>query len=667
MTYWVDPTRPDDTGDGMSLLTAKKTIPAGLALLTTKGDILNLVNSGDHDWPLSASETDINSGAGTDFTTDPGYTIRGVDSSENPALISIKPAGADGVRRMVRFRSGSGYNIFENLIFDSLGKVTDTNSHQAIRMRDNGAGPVLIRYSAMLGGPSGTMSAGTRELFEVDSIGSSTETFQIEYCYFQNADSPLGSAVGYGGGLLKTKLDHCVFIYDDTSHTRAGAFYNQGFWATTDLNVVTLTYNTIYEEAGGSLGDIFFYQPNASIDVNICDCHSNFLWRDGPTATSVGAFMRGSPASTGVTHSGTIDYNVLLGGPNLDGTELLSYELYQLPWDANDDDAAPPDTQPNDVVEWTQANTAKFNDPSTTFDWEMPNGLMITIARDLRPIAHKAAGLGGTAPGALPPAATDYSVTVTSDRLNPEPEENVQLTIVLANSGTDAADVEVTAIIPSGLTYVSHSPTAGTYDQGTGLWDVPDLDDGTSETLIINVQVDADQGGNDITFIATQTDGNPSDDSVPANNTDSVTLSVVDTGDVGDPGGDGARPFLDVFPIYAPIWKIDVNTWMKTKKNRVERHALRASAEERSIREISFRRLDLAPTETLALNIGGIQRGRYLIMEATSNVEVSVGDTTLQALPDASFVFIGAGDFENVQLVNNSATDTATVLIGVTD
>jgi hypothetical protein len=154
---------------------------------------------------------------------------------------------------------------------------------------------------------------------------------------------------------------------------------------------------------------------------------------------------------------------------------------------------------------------------------------------------------------------------------------------------------------------------------------------------------------------------------VPANNSASVTLEVVDTGDVGDPGGGGVVPFLDVFPIYADVWFIDVNSWMKTVKNRVAQHTLRKDVEQRPIREISARSLALAPSTTLELNIGGIQRGRYVIIESTEVIQVSLGNTVDNFLPDGTFVFLGGGDFEKVTLKNNSATETASILIGVTD
>jgi large repetitive protein len=88
------------------------------------------------------------------------------------------------------------------------------------------------------------------------------------------------------------------------------------------------------------------------------------------------------------------------------------------------------------------------------------------------------------------PPAADLSVTVTADDTTPDANQQVTFTIVVTNGGPDqATGVVVTDLLPAGLTYVSDTPSAGTYDETTGVWTVGTIDNGDSETLTIVVTV----------------------------------------------------------------------------------------------------------------------------------------------------------------------------------
>lgn len=386
------------------------------------------------------------------------------------------------------------------------------------------------------------------------------------------------------------------------------------------------------------------------------------MWIESTSSagTVVEEIFGGSPASD-ATNAGTIGYNVIQYGPSLAVGDVD--DIYDDPWDDSED----PKTTDN--VDHEIAAATLFLDPTTTFTWQNVDGTgyNVLVPADLRPILYKTAGLSSAVPGALPAAETDYSVTITSDILGPEVEDNVQFTITLGNTGTDADTLVITALLPAGLTYVSHTPSAGSYVSGTGVWSVASLDTGSTETLTINAQVDSDQAGNAIIFTVTFTSGNPPTDPDATNNTDSITINVVDLEDVGDEETAGA--FLDVFPIYTDLWRYTFNINMRTKQNRITTNDIRKDRENKSLRELSLRRVVVAPSTTVTINIGGIEKGRNLFMEATSAVKLSVatGSTTDVYGPETTFVFIGRGDFETVKVQNNSTTASATVLIGVTD
>jgi len=80
----------------------------------------------------------------------------------------------------------------------------------------------------------------------------------------------------------------------------------------------------------------------------------------------------------------------------------------------------------------------------------------------------------------------DLSLAKTVNKAAPQVGENVTFTITLSNSGPHrATGVAVRDQLPSGLTFVSATPSAGAYDNGTGVWTVPALENGANVTLQI--------------------------------------------------------------------------------------------------------------------------------------------------------------------------------------
>lgn len=112
--------------------------------------------------------------------------------------------------------------------------------------------------------------------------------------------------------------------------------------------------------------------------------------------------------------------------------------------------------------------------------------------------------------------SADLSLTKAVSNSTPLVGSIVTFTIITTNSGPqDAAQVQVTDLLPSGYTFSSFNATSGTYDSVTGLWTLDILESSESETLQINAIVNA---SGDYTNIAEVTNSDtPDPDSTPNN------------------------------------------------------------------------------------------------------------------------------------------------------
>ncbi len=100
-------------------------------------------------------------------------------------------------------------------------------------------------------------------------------------------------------------------------------------------------------------------------------------------------------------------------------------------------------------------------------------------------------GSNDTASQAISGTVVDIAMTKSVDDANPTVGASVTFTVTATNNGPgDATGVEVTDQLPTGLTYVSHTTSQGTYTSGTGLWDLGSQTNGQADTLVIVASVD---------------------------------------------------------------------------------------------------------------------------------------------------------------------------------
>jgi gliding motility-associated-like protein len=91
------------------------------------------------------------------------------------------------------------------------------------------------------------------------------------------------------------------------------------------------------------------------------------------------------------------------------------------------------------------------------------------------------------------PEPIDLAVEKTASVTEANAGEQVLFTITLTNLSTSrVVDIEVSDLLDSNFTYISDTPSIGTYDSVTGIWTVPELLDSTVATLTIAVEISAD-------------------------------------------------------------------------------------------------------------------------------------------------------------------------------
>jgi gliding motility-associated-like protein/uncharacterized repeat protein (TIGR01451 family) len=85
---------------------------------------------------------------------------------------------------------------------------------------------------------------------------------------------------------------------------------------------------------------------------------------------------------------------------------------------------------------------------------------------------------------------SDLTITKTVNNPTPLIDENVIFTITVNNVGSSQiSDVVVTENLPSGYSFITATPSVGSYSSVTGIWNIPILNANQSVTLLVTAQV----------------------------------------------------------------------------------------------------------------------------------------------------------------------------------
>lgn len=116
----------------------------------------------------------------------------------------------------------------------------------------------------------------------------------------------------------------------------------------------------------------------------------------------------------------------------------------------------------------------------------------------------------------LTPPTIDLSLQKSVNNTAPQVGQNVVFTVILTNNGpSNGTGIAVTDVLPTGMTFVSSTPTQGTYNSTTGLWTVGGLNAGAMVTL--NITATVATGGNKTNTAQVSAADQFDIDSTPAN------------------------------------------------------------------------------------------------------------------------------------------------------
>jgi hypothetical protein len=660
-TYWVDGTRADDTGNGLTAATAKKTPKAGYALITAKGDILNIINSGTYNMTTAIGDSYVSSGvAGTNFDTDPGFIIQGTDALGNPAMTAVTGIVGTTAQYFVTPRS-SDFVIIRYFNVD-MSPCTGTAARGFLTTNSTSASftaaSIRLEYIQYKSGTLGTDVTTNVRLYH--GVSTKDGLKEVRYCSIEQPDiNTLGFAAS---SFFWWAVYNCVFIVHNPN---AIAGFAIGINFSSANHIMDFHSNTIWAYASGGTGTITSLVAAVTTGANTgsASLYDNVFWFDAEGAgTPITDIVDGGTVD-GTPTAGTRGTNIFYSGPSVIAADIVSY-YGRYPWDADNDEA-----NTGDVKVDTQADTVLFNDPSSTYAWDPDSrGVDITVPKDLRLIAETTSGQSGGLPGALPAASVDPSIAgTTTDPLIVVVGDKLSTVFTYTEDvGNGSTGTTVSLVFPTTFTLDSTSTASGTY--ATGVWTLGTVASGATAKLTANFTVNADVAGDTLNVVGTITAHGSGIGlgGTTSNDTSTVVytgLSV--SGGPENPDSPSRVPLIDVLPTVEPRFKIASNIRLRTRRNRAEEVYLRHDVEEELFSEYRSAVVSLATNTSLTLNMGGVERAEYIMAEADNAIQISMNGGSF--LPNAKMFALLGGAVSSLKLKNTSTTNAAEVFVVVVD
>ncbi len=156
-----------------------------------------------------------------------------------------------------------------------------------------------------------------------------------------------------------------------------------------------------------------------------------------------------------------------------------------------------------------------------------------TISAASQPDPNTANNSASASINVLPdPTAADLAVTNTVDNPTPREGQLFTFTITITNNGPGlASGVRLADLQPTGITFTTETPSQGTYNAVSGMWNVGSIPASSSATLTIRASANVGTGGSSINdsaaiTAAAQIDPNTSNNSASV----SITVASADLG-----------------------------------------------------------------------------------------------------------------------------------------
>ncbi|HYD90320.1 MAG TPA: DUF11 domain-containing protein, partial [Flavobacterium sp.] len=271
--------------------------------------------------------------------------------------------------------------------------------------------------------------------------------------------------------------------------------------------------------AATSPATFFFYvPPGVTIDPNAVSFHSSV---NGATPVGTKTF---DPV-TGI-------FKVSVEMPNQSGG------TFQIPVSITS--GVPDDTvnvwatimRPEDISD-PDATNPDINIPLPTDAFQEANGIHAhsnTLPIYTNPSAINLASTNNIKGHSIVQMYTNMSITKSVSPAGPHTiGQQVVFTINVANAGvSNASQVKVTDLLTPRYTYVSHNVSTGTYNQGSGIWNIGTMNNGGSATMTITATINANGGTQINTAAVTMSEYDPN----TANNTASATTNAPSEADL---------------------------------------------------------------------------------------------------------------------------------------
>ena len=641
-TYWVG-AGGNDANDGSTYALRKLTSQAAIPLLSTTGDILNVVGS----VLACGTEQEINgvSLRGTSYTS-PAFIIQGTDSSGNPAEGTIAFGASNRV--WLEITDLANYGIIRGLHFDCTDSP-NLSLNSIIRVTGTGYSPQRVSYCRVTPSAS-AVRARQPDLVLVNCTSNVLQPADpevlVEYCYIQK-----NGVVTTSGGPLRA--DHCVMRDNQAAYEGNSPLVDSSL--VLGLNAVSAKMTNCTVDVSHIGGDaqypIFYDGPRdgSAVGSRVRNLHSNLVAFKSNTPLSAGQVFYagvfcGLAVNTTGTWSGDVGYNFMVFDTVFTSEIIASatrVDFYQ-----NHYNPLHPTTTtgtaiyPTDVVLNNTTMGSLLNDASVTWTWANINdsGYDIVLPKDYR-ITDTAAATGALDGG--PVGAVEEPVNVPPTVLGPTYtiNENVQFSanagiglLRLATDPNPGQTLSVTNVgTPSNGTLVSYNITTGSFVYRPDGFFVGD------DSFTFQVY-----DGYDLSTVAT---------------------AIIHVRPVAAPA---TAEYVDAAPFFRPTLEVRTEFRMKATKNRTRHHDLANYTEDQEWNESTHRVLNVSPSTTVGVTLGGVNSAQYLLVETDADIDVSINDTD-RYWSVSKCVAVALGTTSHIYIRNNSPTNVAQVKLCVVD